>query len=193
MIDECIKRQLEKDMDFFLKYFPVRIRNVGNDAVKARELIWAFKDGKEEAQEQVAQMTAAYLKEKHGRHMETNEVVLVCVPASTQEQNEKRYEWFCGRVSELCGVKNGFPYLRVVGDRLAVHEHRHGNERTKTIDKVQIIEFDDDYFFGKDVVVMDDVVTTGTSYALFAAQLENCHANVLGGVFLARTHYRYGK
>ena len=44
VIDESIKKQLSKRMDFFLKYFPVRVRNVGEDAVEARQLIWAFKD-----------------------------------------------------------------------------------------------------------------------------------------------------
>lgn len=49
MIDDNIKRQLSKRMDFFLKYFPVRVRNVGEDAVAARQLIWAFKDARDNA------------------------------------------------------------------------------------------------------------------------------------------------
>lgn len=42
-------------------------------------------------------------------------------------------------------------------------------------------------------VVMDDIISTGMSYALFASQLETFGTNVLGGIFLGRTHYRYGK
>ena len=61
MIDDNIKRQLSKRMDFFLKYFPVRVRNVGEDAVAARQLIWAFKDARDNAFEKVAQMPAAHL------------------------------------------------------------------------------------------------------------------------------------
>ena len=61
MIDDNTKRQLSKRMDFFLKYFPVRVRNVGEDAVAARQLIWAFKDARDNAFEKVAQMTAAHL------------------------------------------------------------------------------------------------------------------------------------
>lgn len=34
VIDESIKKQLSKSMYFFLKYFPVRVRNVGEDAVE---------------------------------------------------------------------------------------------------------------------------------------------------------------
>lgn len=180
-----IKKQLDKKLVYFLKYFPVRIKNVGEDAVSARNLIWGFKDAKVEAQEEVAQMTAEYLKAEFGNSL--GNIVFVCVPASTQSQNEHRYGGFCKRVCELTNVRNGFPHVRIESDRLAAHEHRHD----KTISKVQIIDYDKDFFFGKDVIVMDDVITTGTSYAMFANQLEDLGANVLGGVFLGRTHYRY--
>ena len=37
IVDENIKKQLDKSMDFFLKYYPARIKNVGEDAIAARE------------------------------------------------------------------------------------------------------------------------------------------------------------
>ena len=49
VIDESLKKQLSKKMVHFLKYFPVRIKNVGEDAVAARNLIWAFKDSRDDA------------------------------------------------------------------------------------------------------------------------------------------------
>ena len=63
----------------------------------------------------------------------------------------------------------------------------------KSISKTQVIEFDEAYFKGKDIYVFDDVVTTGASYAIFANQLEIFGGNVLGGLFLGRTHYKYTK
>lgn len=98
---------------------------------------------------------------------------------------------FCNRVSELCGIINGYSHISVSGDRLAVHEHRHDKE--KSITKTQVIVFDEAYFKGKDIYVFDDVVTTGASYAIFANQLEMFGGNVLGGLFLGRTHYKYAK
>jgi hypothetical protein len=139
MIDDNIKRQLSKRMDFFLKYFPVRVRNVGEDAVAARQLIWAFKDARDNAFEKVAQMTAAHLIKVCGEKIK--DIVFVCVPASTQAKNESRYMAFCNRVSELCGIINGYSHISVSGDRLAVHEHRHDKE--KSITKTQVIEFDE--------------------------------------------------
>ena len=84
---------------------------------------------------------------------------------------------------------NAETLTRISGDRLAVHEHRHDKE--KSITKTQVIEFDAEYFAHREVAVFDDIITTGSSYALFANQLESFGANVLGGFFLGRTHYKY--
>ena len=92
---------------------------------------------------------------------------------------------FCNRVSELCGIINGYSHVSVSGDHLVIHEHRHDKE--KSIGKTQVIEFDQVYFKGKDINVFDDVVTIGASYAIFANQLEMFGGNVLGGLFLGRT------
>ena len=56
-----------------------------------------------------------------------------------------------------------------------------------------MIDFDVRYFKGKDVCVFDDVVTTGKSYANFANMLEDNGANVVGGMFLGKTFYKYNQ
>ena len=101
--DEKVKRQLEKKTTFFLKYFPVRIKNVGEDAVEARKLVWAFKDAEDGACEKVARMTSDYINKEYGGR--AKDIVFVCVPASTQEQNENRYRKFCERVNEMTGMQ----------------------------------------------------------------------------------------
>ena len=77
--------------------------------------------------------------------------------------------------------------MKVCGERLSIHEHR---KTEKEIWKVGVLEFDEKWFDGKSVLVYDDVITRGMSYALYDNQLESFGANVLGGIFLARTHYR---
>lgn len=77
--------------------------------------------------------------------------------------------------------------MSVSGERLTVHENR---KAEKEVRKVNVIEFDKAFFNGKSVVVFDDVITKGLSYAIYASQLESLGANVLGGMFLARTHYK---
>ena len=49
LIDEGMIAQLSKKQGYFLKYFPARIRNVGEDAKEDRKLIYAFKDARDDA------------------------------------------------------------------------------------------------------------------------------------------------
>ena len=79
-----------------------------------------------------------------------------------------------------------FSYIRVSGDRLAVHE----KFDRKSLQKVQVIEFDKDFFHGKKILVFDDILTKGFSYARFACQLEKIGGEVLGGFFLGKTVIR---
>lgn len=191
-ISEDIRKQLAKPQVWFCKYFPVRIRNVGEDAIEARNLVWAFKDAKEEATERVAQMTAGYLVCQYGEKVK--DMTFICVPASSEEKNESRYKHFCQRVSELSGIADGFSFVHVSSERLAVHEHRHDKLSAMT----DVVEFDTGQIKGKTFCIFDDVISTGLSYGMFADRLERLGANVAGGIFLGRTHYRskktdYGK
>lgn len=181
-LDESILRQLRKIKVCFLKYYPVRIKNVGEKELTARQLILDFKDGKEF--EQVALKTASELKVQFGEKVK--EVVFCCVPASSMEKNELRYKEFSERVCELSGAVNGYSHIKVQGERLAVHEHH----TEKSISKVQVIDFDEAFFNGKKCLCFDDIITRGVSYATFANQLEQFGAEVLGGFFLGRTSYK---
>lgn len=185
LIDEGMIAQLSKKQGYFLKYFPARIRNVGEDAKEDRKLIYAFKDARDDAYKLVAQMVDGYLKREYGEQVK--DMVFLCVPASRQEVNKSRYKEFCKEVSRLSGIKNGYSHLILMEDRLAVHERRRGRE--KEISKVSIMDFDKPFFKGKQVLIFDDIITTGGSYAIFAEEVEKHGAHVVGGLFLARTHY----
>lgn len=182
-IDIELQKQLDKPQTWFCKYFPVRIRNVGEREKADRQLVFDFKDGR--AYEEVARRTAAAMTERYGASCA--DIVFSPVPASTREKNEVRYKAFCQRVCELTGAVNGYEHVSVSGERLSIHENR---KAEKEIRKVNVLEFDSAFFHGKSVVVFDDVISKGLSYATYAHQLESIGANVLGGLFLARTHYK---
>lgn len=182
-IDIELQKQLDKPQTWFCKYFPVRIRNVGEREKADRQLVFDFKDGR--AYEEVARRTAAAMTERYGASCA--DIVFSPVPASTREKNEVRYKAFCQRVCELAGAINGYEHVSVSGERLSIHENR---KAEKEIRKMNIVEFDSAFFNGKSVVVFDDVISKGLSYATYAHQLESLGANVLGGLFLARTHYK---
>ena len=185
-IDNNLKKQLAKPQTWFCKYFPKRIRNVGEKEISDRQMVYDFKDGRNF--EAVAQMTAANMQEQYGESCKN--IVFVQVPASTSSKNELRYKAFCERGCELTGAINGYEHVRVIGGRLAIHENR---KMEKEIRKVHIIDFDEDWFSGKSVVTFDDVITRGITWATYADQLENLGAHVIGGIFLAKTHYKVNR
>lgn len=173
-----------KTLGYLVRYYPSRIKNVGEEGEKARKLIYDFKDGREDADIKAADMTASFLVEQLGEE-QLSDLMLVCIPASTEEKNEIRYKRFCERVSELTGMENGYSCIRVEGERLAVHERR----RKKSITRSQVIMFDAVMLQGKKVVVFDDVITSGKSFSLFAEMLEAYGAEIVGGMFLGKTQY----
>lgn len=183
-VDNTTKRFWNKAIVSFLKYYPVRIKNVGLEQEVARRIVWDFKDGK--AHEEVAQMTAKHLKDMFGDRIK--DIVFSCVPASSTEKNELRYKDFSARVCELSGAVDGYQHISITGERLTVHEHR--KDKEKTVSKVKIIDFDETFFKGKDVLCFDDILTTGNSWAAYGSQLEQLGANIVGGFFLGKTTYK---
>lgn len=182
-IDENIKNILAKPQTWFVKYFPKRIKNLNDEQQANRQLVYDFKDGKASAQ--VAEQTAKHLIATYGE--DCKNIVFAPIPASSAEKNEIRYKDFCNIVCNLTGAINGYNHIKVSGERLSIHENR---KAEKSIRESNIIDFDEDFFNGKQVLVFDDVITKGISYATYAKQIEDLGANVLGGVFLARTHYK---
>ena len=183
MLCSELKRQLDKPQVWFYKYFPTRIKNVGEREINDRKVIYDFKDGR--AFEQVAQRTAFAMNELCG--LDCGNIVFSPVPASTSMKNEIRYKAFCKRVCELTGAINGYEHVTISKERRPLHKNR---KQELDIRKEENIVFDSAFFDGKCVLVFDDIITKGISYATYAHQLESNGANVIGGVFLARTHYK---
>ena len=111
---------------------------------------------------------------------------MLVFPASSADKNELRYKGFASAVCKFSGAINAYEHIRVSGDRLAIHE----KFDSKSLQKVQVIEFDKDFFRGKKILVFDDILTKGFSYARFACQLEKIGGEVLGGFFLGKTVVR---
>ena len=61
-VAENIRQQLAKPQTWFCKYFPKRIRNVGEKEIADRTRVYRFKDGV--AHEEVAQLTAESMKQQ---------------------------------------------------------------------------------------------------------------------------------
>ena len=77
--DYQIQKQLDKPQTWFCKYYPARIRNVGEKEIADRQLVFDFKDGR--AYEEVAQRTAENMLTLYGKGCVN--IVFAPVPAST--------------------------------------------------------------------------------------------------------------
>lgn len=172
------KKQWSKLMFSFFDYLPMKYEANPREW-QIRRLIWDFKDGKRSLQ--VAEIVARKIRETFGSM--TEKIVFCCVPASSNEKNVKRYKDFSDEVCRLAGTINAFDHISVEGERLAVHEYN----GTKTVKNAQAINFEEAFFKGTQVLIFDDVITRGFSYARFACALEAFGAYVLGGFFLGRT------
>lgn len=177
-INEQFKAQWEKPLFTFYDYLPTKYE-ASKEEWKVRKLIWDFKDGKRS--EKVAKLVAKQMRKQFGSTCDS--LTFVCIPASTPEANTLRYEEFANEVCRLTGAQNAFNFIRVEGERLAIHETKCG----KSITTAHFIDMDREFFNGKRVVIFDDVITRGFSYARFACELEYFGAEVLGGYFLGRT------
>ena len=180
-IPENWKSVWRKDMQFFYDYLPTKYM-ANKREWQIRELIWNFKDGgNKKVTSKVAAIIAKQIRKQYGD--KANNMLFVCVPASSEEKNRQRYEAFCEEVCALAGIGNGYPAIKVEGGRLAIHEAKDG----KHIKNTQIITFDAEALQGKQCIVFDDIITNGHSYARFATALEAQGAEVVSGYFLGRT------
>ena len=179
---EAWKQQWSKFMFNFFDYLPTKYEaNKREWAI--RKMIWDFKDGKRSVS--VAELIAKKLRSQFGADCEN--VTFVCVPASSAEKNEIRYKVFAEEVTRLTGCKNAYGAITIEGGRLAIHE----TKSSKTVQDVEVIKFDKGFFNGKRVLLFDDILTQGHSYARFACALEKLGAEVLGGYFLGKTILSY--
>lgn len=171
-------KQWSKFMFNFFDYLPTKYE-ANKREWSIRRMIWDFKEGKRSLS--IAEMVARKIREQFGAG--TEHIVFACIPASSEIANRERYEVFAKEVCRLSGAMNAFNAITIEGERLAIHE----SKGSKVVNSVQVIHFDKPFFNGKKVIVFDDILTQGYSYARFACALESYGAEVLGGYFLGRT------
>jgi len=160
-------------------YYPTSISDLDHNQEWARRFIWDFKDG-DNADEAAAQVTKVL---KHFFLQETlSDLTLVCIPASSQSKYERRYEEFSSIVCGNCDMWNGFDYIEVDYTREAKHL---GGETD--YDNISI---DGNFFRGKTVILLDDLITKGDSIKIMKRMLTKKGAKVVGAITIGRTVHR---
>lgn len=166
--------QYETPMFHFFRYVSSKNIRTSEDDF-ARQLVLSFKQGTLEDVEWVAQIVALYLR---SCKLCGKRYTFVCVPASSEESNEKRYSHFVSEVCRLTRMNNGYGLVNVCSTRKPVHKGGQRDVKNYTIDESVA---------GRKVVLFDDVYTTGKTWTTFATSLESLGADVVQGLFLAET------
>lgn len=152
-----------------------------------RNLIWNFKNDPDknisEYDHKVAMnriITELEYKLKKTFGMDISGLVLVCIPASTKIKNENRYKEFSDIICRKLNMTNAFPFIEINKDRVA--KHLGGTDITN-------LTFDNNFFFGKNVILFDDVVTKGRSMFEFYSKMISLGANIICAISIGKTKH----
>ena len=170
---------------FLLHYYPTTCDfEATEDEWNDRWLVWNFKNtpGKtsekehEEALDEVIPRLNSLLENTFGNYLDL--LTLVCIPASSEANNNARFEGFSKRLTNETDMDNAFDHIQVVKDATPKHLGGTGTP---------ILHFDEDYFKGRYILLFDDVITKGNSMLLFKQKLEALGATVIAGVSVGKT------
>lgn len=97
----------------------------------------------------------------------TQQLTLVCIPASTKANTSRRFEEFSQKVCLNTGMVNSFPLFSW---------NEEGDECQIPYDELK----------GKDVLLFDDIIASGGSVCRFADKLTNEGAHVVAAIALGK-------
>lgn len=163
---------------FFYWYYPTRFVDVTQESEYARKLIWNFKDGN--YQEEVIDIVTQKLQSTFSS--DCARLTLVCIPASTIEDNDYRYTDFSETVCDKLNMYNAFEKIIITKEKDPSH--------LGGMDSAEY-QFEESFFSGKYVVLFDDVVTRGHSIVSFKNKLESFGAIVICAISIGRTYSDY--
>lgn len=174
--------------NYLLRYYPT---TCGFDATESewadRWTVWNFKNtpGKTSSMDHTRALNAVIPKIKSELIATFGSealkyLTLVCIPASSAEKTQARYEDFSEMLCSQTGMINGYGKMQVISSS---SEKKFGGKGISASD----VAFDASYFKGKYVLLFDDVITKGQSMLRFKKRMEELGAIVVGGFSIGKT------
>lgn len=121
-------------------------KNVTSEYEELRRQVWSFKERLE--QDRFFDVVVNKLSQTFE---ENYSLTLVCTPSSTININNARYERLSEAVCFQLHMTNGFPHVSLIKEKSQAN-FRDDNKAT--------YKFDQQFFSGRKVVLLSDVVTT---------------------------------
>ena len=159
-------------------YIPERyLKRASFEDMETHRRILDFKDGRNYAVRWAAREIANALSAMNLTH-----TVIVCIPACCKRTNNRRFKAFSSMVCERLGSENGFDCVQIVRKRRKAHiDHVH------ELDTDGFVQIDGNRLAGKEVIVVDDIVTSCKTANAFIDKIVTAGAKVRIAVFLAKT------
>ncbi|NDW18788.1 ribonucleotide-diphosphate reductase subunit beta [Dysgonomonas sp. 216] len=173
------KMRIDDALCFYIHdYYPVsRHKDISTYQKKVSNLVFRFKEGKQSAL--VAKLFSLAIM-RMPFFKELRNPVLISIPAATRERNIRRFAQFNYLLSKRIKVEDGFRAIWIKEDR----EQLKG---TKGHDKLVNLVFHPEYYTGKDVLLVDDIFTTGDSFIQVKRELVKSGARSVTGLFFGKT------
>lgn len=173
------KMRIDGALCFYIHdYYPTRCKGIAVEDRKTSNLVFRFKEGQQAAL--VAKIFSLCIARMPFYKEKASNAVLIPIPAATRERNAARFARFCSLLSRRLKITDGFRATWIREDR----EQMKG---THGLDKLSNLIFHPVYFQGRDVFLVDDIVSTGENFTQMKRRLMQLGANSVTGLFLGRT------
>lgn len=173
------KMRIDGALCFYIHdYYPTRCKGIAVEDRKTSNLVFRFKEGLQAAL--VAKIFSLCIARMPFYKEKAANAVLIPIPAATRERNAARFARFCSLLSRRLKITDGFRATWIREDR----EQMKG---THGLDKLSNLIFHPVYFQGRDVFLVDDIVSTGENFTQMKRRLMQLGANSVTGLFLGRT------
>ncbi len=173
------KMRIDGALCFYIHdYYPTRCKGIAVEDRKTSNLVFRFKEGQQAAL--VAKIFSLCIARMPFYKEKAANAVLIPIPAATRERNAARFARFCSLLSRRLKITDGFRATWIREDR----EQMKG---THGLDKLSNLIFHPIYFQGRDVFLVDDIVSTGENFTQMKRRLMQLGANSVTGLFLGRT------
>lgn len=172
---------------FLHNYYPLKYNDISEKNKENRKIIYDFKDGLlNERTNNIHKEIAAVLLNSFSKGS-LRETIFVCLPASTQTKYKRRYARFSEEVCKSCGMMNFFQHVSYHWDRKAKHI-----EKITEGSELSHIHFPKEIVENKNIIIFDDIFTTGKTLRAMESKLILNGANVVSAIFLGKTYDQHG-
>ena len=103
------------------------------------------------------------------------EMTLVCIPAATETNTQRRFKEFSERICKNTGITNAYPLVTWTS-----HINPDDGEQEDEW------EIDGETLKGKNILLFDDIIASGGSVCRFADKMKAMEANVVAAIALGK-------